>query len=193
MRPRDNAGPRCFSTAARLGADFSLKRDLRSSAESAKSTAPSRSRLSGFNARIMSRARKPAVGLATAVIPLLLAGVIVRAQQDAPPLFRSETRVVVCNTTVVDKNGHLVTDLSEANFTVFENGAQQKIAAFKHEDVPVSLGLVIDNSGSMRTKRAGVEATYAELNSTWGHDAFLIEVEEQSYLIMHFLKKVMAS
>jgi homoserine O-acetyltransferase len=42
-------------------------------------------------------------------------------------------------------------------------------------------------------KRAGVEATYAELNSTWGHDAFLIEVEEQSYLIMHFLKKVMAS
>ncbi len=42
-------------------------------------------------------------------------------------------------------------------------------------------------------KRAGVEATYAELNSTWGHDAFLIEVEEQSYLITHFLKKVMAS
>ena len=42
-------------------------------------------------------------------------------------------------------------------------------------------------------KRAWVEATYAELNSTWGHDAFLIEVEEQSYLITHFLKKVMSS
>ena len=42
-------------------------------------------------------------------------------------------------------------------------------------------------------KRAGVEATYAELNSTWGHDAFLIEVEEQSFLITHFLKKVMSS
>lgn len=39
-------------------------------------------------------------------------------------------------------------------------------------------------------KRAGVEATYAELNSTWGHDAFLIEVEEQSHLVRHFLRKV---
>ena len=42
-------------------------------------------------------------------------------------------------------------------------------------------------------KRAGVEAIYAELNSTWGHDAFLIEVDEQSHLVSHFLKKVMAS
>lgn len=39
-------------------------------------------------------------------------------------------------------------------------------------------------------KRAGVEAIYAELTSTWGHDAFLIEVEEQSHLVKHFLKKV---
>jgi homoserine O-acetyltransferase/O-succinyltransferase len=38
-------------------------------------------------------------------------------------------------------------------------------------------------------KRAGVEATYAELHSTWGHDAFLIEVDEQSHLVRHFLKK----
>jgi len=42
-------------------------------------------------------------------------------------------------------------------------------------------------------KRAGVEAIYAELNSTWGHDAFLIEVDEQSHLVSHFLKKVVAS
>jgi len=39
-------------------------------------------------------------------------------------------------------------------------------------------------------KRAGVKAIYAELNSTWGHDAFLIEVEEQAHLITHFLKNV---
>jgi homoserine O-acetyltransferase/O-succinyltransferase len=38
-------------------------------------------------------------------------------------------------------------------------------------------------------KRSGVEATYAELNSTWGHDAFLIEIDEQSHLVKHFLKK----
>jgi homoserine O-acetyltransferase len=39
-------------------------------------------------------------------------------------------------------------------------------------------------------KRAEVETTYAELNSTWGHDAFLIEVDEQSHLVKHFLRKV---
>jgi homoserine O-acetyltransferase len=42
-------------------------------------------------------------------------------------------------------------------------------------------------------KRAGVEAIYAELTSTWGHDAFLIEVEEQSHLVKHFLKKVVGT
>jgi homoserine O-acetyltransferase len=42
-------------------------------------------------------------------------------------------------------------------------------------------------------KRAGVEATYAELHSTWGHDAFLIEIEEQAHLVKHFLKKAMAT
>jgi homoserine O-acetyltransferase/O-succinyltransferase len=42
-------------------------------------------------------------------------------------------------------------------------------------------------------KRAGVEAIYAELNSTWGHDAFLIEVDEQSHLVRHFLKRVAAT
>lgn len=42
-------------------------------------------------------------------------------------------------------------------------------------------------------KRAGMEATYAELNSTWGHDAFLIEVKEQAHLIKHFLRRVLAS
>ena len=187
MRPLDNAGPRCFQAAERRGADFSLGKDLQNSAESEKSAAPSRGALWArlcFNAGIMSRARKPAVRLATAVIPLLLAGVIVRAQQDAPPLFRSETRVVVCNTTVVDKNGHLVTDLSEENFSVFENGAQQKIAAFKHEDVPVSLGLVIDNSGSMRTKRAGVEAASLALvrDSNPQDEVFVVNFNDEPFL-----------
>src|SRR5262249_15203683 len=78
--------------------------------------------------------------------------------QDLPTLFHTETRVVVCNTTVIDKNGHLVTDLTRDAFQVFENNVQQQISEFRHEDVPVSLGLIIDNSGSMRTKRAAVEA-----------------------------------
>src|SRR5689334_4511165 len=69
------------------------------------------------------------------------------AQEEATPIFRSDTRVVVCHTTVVDKSGHLVTDLPQSAFTVYENGVQQAIKSFRREDVPVSMGLIIDNSG----------------------------------------------
>jgi Ca-activated chloride channel family protein len=81
---------------------------------------------------------------------LLVAGTAVAAIGQ---VFKVDTRVVVCNAVVVDKNGHLVTDLKQSNFTVMENGQPQTISVFKREDVPVSMGLVIDNSGSMRDKR----------------------------------------
>jgi Ca-activated chloride channel family protein len=116
---------------------------------------------------------------------LCLAGAAVKAQQqEAPPLFRSETRVVVCNTTVVDKNGHLVTDLNRDNFNVFENNVEQQISGFKREDVPVSLGLIIDNSGSMRTKRAGVEAASLALvrDSNPDDEVFVVNFNDEPFL-----------
>jgi VWFA-related protein len=114
----------------------------------------------------------------------LVAAVVIRAQQDAPMVFRTDTRVVVCNTTVVDKNGHLVTDLNRDNFTVYENGVRQNISDFKHEDVPVSLGLIIDNSGSMRTKRAGVEAASLALvrDSNPDDEVFVVNFNDEPFL-----------
>jgi Ca-activated chloride channel family protein len=113
-------------------------------------------------------------------------------QQDAPTVFRTETRVVVCNTTVVDKNGHLVTDLSRENFSVFENGVAQKITDFRHEDVPVSLGLIIDNSGSMRTKRAGVEAASLALvkDSNPDDEVFVVNFNDEPFLDLPNKKKL---
>ena len=64
--------------------------------------------------------------------------------------FSSETRLVPLNVTVLDKSGRLVTNLPQSAFQVFENGVQQQIKIFKREDVPVSMGLVIDNSGYRR-------------------------------------------
>jgi VWFA-related protein len=121
---------------------------------------------------------------AVAAAGVCVAAVAVRAQQDAPTVFRTDTRVVVCNTTVVDKNGHLVTDLSRENFSVSENGVAQKISDFKHEDVPVSLGLIIDNSGSMRTKRAGVEAASLALvkDSNPGDEVFVVNFNDEPFL-----------
>lgn len=72
--------------------------------------------------------------------------------------FRADTRLVVLHASVVDKSGRLVTNLPQAAFRVFENNVEQPIRTFRREDVPVSLGLVIDNSGSMRDKRKRVEA-----------------------------------
>jgi Ca-activated chloride channel homolog len=75
-----------------------------------------------------------------------------------PPTFRAEARLVVLQATVKNDRGELVTDLDRSAFTVYENGRRQRIALFRQDDVPVSIGLLIDNSGSMRSKRAKVEA-----------------------------------
>src|SRR5437763_1251192 len=69
-----------------------------------------------------------------------------------------ETRLVVVEATVRNARGELVTGLTRDAFTVMENGKRQPIVLFEKDDVPVSLGLLIDNSGSMRTKRATIEA-----------------------------------
>ena len=74
------------------------------------------------------------------------------------PQFHTDTRLVVVHATVRDGRGALVTTLNRDAFTVYENGKRQAIAVFQRDDQPVSLGLLIDNSGSMRTIRPQVEA-----------------------------------
>jgi VWFA-related protein len=131
----------------------------------------------------------------TTVLTLSLAALAVHAQQqgkkpasqtpeDVGQVFKVDTRRVVCNTTVVDKNGHLVTDLKQSNFVVSENGAQQIISEFKREDVPVSLGLVIDNSGSMRDKRAKVAAAALALvkDSNKDDEVFVVNFNDDAFL-----------
>jgi VWFA-related protein len=82
---------------------------------------------------------------------------LVRAQQQEET-FRSDTRLVVLHASVVDKDGRLLTDLPRSAFKVYENKVEQPLKTFRREDVPVTLGLVVDNSGSMRNKRKQVES-----------------------------------
>jgi VWFA-related protein len=86
----------------------------------------------------------------------LLTGAPVGGQER--PVFRTEAKLVVLHALVRNKHGELVTTLPRDAFTVYENGKAQTIALFHRDDVPVSLGLLIDNSGSMRRLRAKVEA-----------------------------------
>ena len=106
-----------------------------------------------------------------------------QSTEDSGAIFRSDTRVVVCPTTVVDKAGHLVTDLPKSAFTVYENKEPQKFT-MKREDVPVSLGLVIDNSGSMREKRKKVETAAADLvvASNKDDEVFVVNFNDTAYL-----------
>ena len=91
---------------------------------------------------------------------------------------------MVCHTTVVDKSGHLVTNLPQDAFTVYENGVPQPIKIFRREDVPVSLGLIIDNSGSMRDKRAKVEAAALALvkDSNPEDEVFVVNFNDEAFL-----------
>ena len=68
------------------------------------------------------------------------------------PLFHVDTRLVVVQATVQNTRGELVTNLERDAFTVYENGKPQPITLFGREDVPVSIGLLIDNSGSIPTR-----------------------------------------
>ncbi len=104
--------------------------------------------------------------------------------EESGTIFRSDTRVVVCNTTVVDKNGRLITDLPQGAFTVYEIEVQQPIRTFKREDVPVSMGLIIDNSGSMRDKRAKVEAAASALakDSNKDDEVFVVNFNDEAFL-----------
>lgn len=96
--------------------------------------------------------------LASIALILLSIGVLTAFSQDDPATFRSDTRLVVLHASVVDSKGKLLTHLQRDAFKVFENGTPQELRIFRREDVPVSLGLIVDNSGSMRNKRQKVEA-----------------------------------
>jgi Ca-activated chloride channel homolog len=65
----------------------------------------------------------------------------------------TDARNVVLPTTVIDRKGEFVNGLTEQNFQVFDDGKPQEIRYFSHNDIPVTIGLVVDSSGSMRPKR----------------------------------------
>ncbi len=105
-------------------------------------------------------------------------------QEDKGTVFRSDTRLVVLHATVMDKSGRFVTNLPQEAFTVLENGIEQQIKTFRREDVPVSMGLVVDNSGSMRDKRAKVEAAALALvkDSNPQDEVFVVNFNDEAFL-----------
>jgi len=106
----------------------------------------------------------------------------------ATPVFSADTREVPLNVTVTDHSGHLVTNLPQNAFQIFENNVLQPIKVFRREDTPVSMALVIDNSGSMRDKRQAVESAALALakDSNPQDESFVINFNADAYLDVDF-------
>ena len=90
--------------------------------------------------------------------------------------------------SVLDKDGRPVNGLTKNDFAIFEDNVQQQIQIFKHEDIPLSLGLIIDNSGSMRNKRERVNSaalTFAR-ESNPEDETFIVNFDDAAYLEQDF-------
>ena len=113
-------------------------------------------------------------------------------------VFRAEAREVTLHATVVDDRNHLVNNLDKTDFTVFENDKPQKITHFHQEDFPVAIGIVIDNSGSMREKRDAVNKAALNLIRASNPDdqVFVVNFNDEYYLDQEFtgdIKKLQAA
>ncbi|PYU48923.1 MAG: VWA domain-containing protein [Acidobacteria bacterium] len=98
--------------------------------------------------------------------------------------IKVDVNLVVLHTTVLDDRQRFADGLKSENFRVFEDKVEQKLSVFKREDVPVSMGLVIDNSGSMRDKRPRVnEAAITLVQASNPQDeAFVVNFNDDFYL-----------
>lgn len=115
-------------------------------------------------------------------------------QEEDPGLtFRADTKLVVLHTTVVDRDQKLVTDLTKSNFKVYEENVLQELELFRREDVPVSLGILVDNSGSMRDKRLKVNAAAVDFvkASNPNDEVFIVNFNDEGFLDSPFTNDIL--
>ena len=107
-------------------------------------------------------------------------------------VFTTTVQEVQLHATVVDDKHRFVTDLDKGDFTVFEDGKPQTINSFRREDVPVSLGIIIDNSGSMRDKRPAVNQAAINLvkASNPQDQVFIVNFNDEYYLDQDFTANI---
>jgi Ca-activated chloride channel family protein len=103
-------------------------------------------------------------------------------------VFRKQVEEVQLHATVLDDKHRMVTDLAKQDFAVYENGQPQQITSFDRRDIPVSIGIVIDNSGSMRDKRPAVNQAAINLvkASNPKDEVFIVNFNDEYYLDQDF-------
>jgi len=98
--------------------------------------------------------------------------------------LHANVNLVVLHATVLDKKGHMVDDLGKNDFAVYEGGVRQNLSVFSHADIPVTMGIVIDDSGSMHNKRPSVNTATLTFVKTSNPDdqVFVVNFNDVYYL-----------
>src|SRR3989475_3902154 len=111
-----------------------------------------------------------------------------KKQNDKGYTLSVETLEVQLPISVLDREGRPVNGLTKDNFLIFEDKVPQTIKTFKHEDIPLSLGLIIDNSGSMRNKRERVNSSALAFvrESNPEDETFIVNFDDSAYLEQDF-------
>jgi Ca-activated chloride channel homolog len=117
-----------------------------------------------------------------------------KASSDDTFQLDVDVQIVQIPVSVTNKDGVLIDNLSQASFQVYEDKVQQVIKAFKHEDIPLSVGLVIDNSGSMRlqSKRSRVNSAALSFvrESNPDDETFIVDFNEEAYLLQDYTQSM---
>jgi Ca-activated chloride channel family protein len=115
-----------------------------------------------------------------------------KKSKDSDYTLKVDVDLRLLHVSVFDEKDRLIKGLKKEDFAVYEDKVQQEISLFKEEDIPVSLGLVIDNSGSMRTKRERVNRAAQTFVKTCNSqdEIFLINFNDQVYIDQEFTKNL---
>ena len=105
---------------------------------------------------------------------------------------------MLLHASVVDKSGKLLTNIPQSAFKVFEDGVEQPLRLFRREDVPVSMGIIVDNSGSMTSKRTRVAAAALEMvkQSNPDDEVFIVNFNDDTHFdqpLTNDVKKLQAA
>src|SRR5262245_3711645 len=114
------------------------------------------------------------------------------AAQDEPFRLNVNVDLVELHVTVIDEKDRTIGGLTKEHFKIFENKQEQKITVFKHEDIPVSLGLVIDNSRSIepRKQRLDTAALSFVQNSNPEDETFVVHFDSEVRMEQDFTSNV---
>ncbi len=130
----------------------------------------------------------------TGSLPAQVDGNGPQKRQDGTYVLHADVDEVLLNCTVIDEKGQTVNDLNQHEFRVWEDGVEQTINSLQRQDLPVSMGILVDDSGSMLDKRAIVNTAAMRLlrASNPGDAVFIVNFSDKAYLDQGFTSDLIA-